>query len=127
MNIAISVWGQRISPVLEASQALLIVEIERGAIVSRITVSITGGSYSRLNDLLREYRVELLICGAICELGIEHIESEGVEVIPFLTGKIDILLKQFLSGEEWTQFAMPGCRIGGCCRGYGKSRSGRGH
>lgn len=122
MNIAITVWGNRISPVFDAAQTLLIVEIDDGQIIGQQLVSIERRPFERFQNLLQSMGVTILICGAICEMGLKRLELAGVEVVPFLTGEVGKLLEQFARGEEFTDFAMPGCRIGGCCRTRAEGR-----
>lgn len=115
MNIAITIWGNRISPVFDASQMLLIVEIVDGGIDSKRVVTFQPTQFGRFIELLRQHEVQVLVCGAICAVAIVRLESIGIRVAPFLTGEFDRVLEQYVAGKEFTEFAMPGCRIGGCC------------
>ncbi len=116
MNIAITVWGNRISPVFDASQTLLVVVVNDGQIIDQKSMLFHALHFDWVERVFREHEIEMLICGAICELGAERLRAMGVEVTPFLTGKVDKILSQFINGEEFVDFAMPGCRVGGCCR-----------
>ncbi len=122
MNVAITIWGNRISPVFDASQALLISAVNDGEIVDQKAIIFQAFRFDLVKKILRENDVQVLICGAICELGIERLEEMGIEIKPFITGKVDNVLRQFVNDEEIIDFAMPGCRVGGCCR----RRSGKG-
>ncbi len=116
MNVAITIWGNRISPVFDASQTLLISAVNDGEIVDQKTTIFQAIRFDLVEKILHENNVQVLICGAICELGIERLEEMGIEVKPFITGKVDNVLRQFVNDEEIIDFAMPGCRVGGCCR-----------
>ncbi len=116
MNVAITIWGNRISPVFDASQTLLISAINDGEIIEQKTILFHALRFDMVQKVLHENEVKVLICGAICELGIERLEEMGMEVKPFITGKVDTILRQFVNEEEIIDFVMPGCRIGGCCR-----------
>jgi hypothetical protein len=51
MNIAITIWGNRISPVFDASKTLLIVKIDNGEIVDQVIIDFQAcsPSYTELN------------------------------------------------------------------------------
>lgn len=116
MKIAVTIWGNRISPVFDAAKRLLVVEIADGEIVCQATRTFVPTRFDLFQQLLKEMDVHLLICGAICKFGITRLEEIGVEVVPFITGEVGRVLEHYISGEEFTEFAMPGCRTG-CCRG----------
>jgi predicted Fe-Mo cluster-binding NifX family protein len=116
MKVAMTIWGNRISPVFDASQKLLVVEVEDGKIAEEAVFSIEPGRFDRFEELVRELKIELLLCGAVCNLGLDRLSSLGIEVVPFLTGEVSQILTKWLLGEEVSEFAMPGCRRGGCCR-----------
>lgn len=116
MHIAITVWGNRISPVFDSSQTLLIVEIDGNDIIDQQTVKIEVPRFVWFQNILGEMNIQLLICGAICKAGIRKFESIGVEVTPFITGEVERILEQYLHHKEIVDFAMPGCVAGRCCR-----------
>jgi predicted Fe-Mo cluster-binding NifX family protein len=116
MNIAITIWGNRISPVFDASKTLLIVKIDNGEIVDQVIMDFQAARFDFFQKSLQEMNVQFLICGAICKIWVGKLEGIGIEVVPFLTGEVERILEQFIKGDEITEFAMPGCRAGRCCR-----------
>ena len=116
MNIAITAWGNRISPVFDSSQMLLIVEIDGNDIIDQKIVKIEVPRFVWFQKIFEEMNIQLLICGAICKAGISRFESVGVEVAPFITGEVERILEQFINNKEIADFAMPGCMAGRCCR-----------
>jgi predicted Fe-Mo cluster-binding NifX family protein len=116
MNVAMTIWGNRISPVFDASKKLLVVEVEDGKVAEEAVFSIEPGRFDQFEELVKETKVELLLCGAVCNFGLKRLSSLGIEVVPFLTGEVSQILTKCLMGEEVSEFAMPGCRRGGCCR-----------
>ncbi|MFW2366270.1 MAG: NifB/NifX family molybdenum-iron cluster-binding protein [Desulforhopalus sp.] len=116
MTIAITVWGNRISPVFEASKTLLVVEITGGEIVCKAIKSFCPTKFDSYRSLFQALDVQLLLCGAICGNGINSIEASGVEVIPFLTGEVENVLQHFINGKEIKGFVMPGCPVRRCCK-----------
>jgi len=116
MNIAMTIWGNRISPVFDASKKVLVVEVEDGKITNELVFITDPGRFEVFKEMVQERRIELLLCGAVCSFGLARLKSLGIEVVPFLTGEVSEILMKYLTGEEVTEFAMPGCRRGGCCR-----------
>jgi predicted Fe-Mo cluster-binding NifX family protein len=121
MNVAITVWGNRISPVFDSAQTLLIAEIREDRVVDRKIQLFQPTMFNRCLKLLEELDVRVLICGALCEGPVRLLESHDVEVIPFVTGEAEKILECYVQGKDLAEFAMPGCGHGRCCR----SRDGR--
>jgi predicted Fe-Mo cluster-binding NifX family protein len=117
MKIAITVWGNRISPVFDAASTLLLVEIAGNDVVERNIRLCQPSRHDSFVALLKDNDVQLLICGAICEPAVKRLEAEGLEVVPFLAGEVEQLIENCLNEQDFTEFAMPGCRHGRCCRG----------
>lgn len=124
MKIAITVWGNRISPVFDAASALLLVDLTEREAPGRDLRLFQPGRQDSFIALLQENDVGLLICGAICEAAVHRVEAAGVEVIPFLAGEVDPLIEGYLKGQDFTAFTMPGCRNGRCCHGKYKREEG---
>ena len=116
MNVAITVWGNRISPVFDSAQTLLVVEIRDDQVVDRKIQLFQATMFNRCLRLLEELNVKVLICGALCEGPARLIESHHIEVIPFITGEAEKVLQCFVQGDDLQDFAMPGCGSGRCCR-----------
>ncbi len=116
MNVAITVWGNRISPVFDSAQTLLIAEILDDQVVDRKIELFQPTMFNRCLNLLEELDVRVLICGALCEGPVRLLESHDVEVIPFVTGEAEKILECYVQGKDLAEFAMPGCGHGRCCR-----------
>lgn len=116
MNIAITVWNNRISPVFDSAQELLVAKTRGAEIVDVVIKASKTTFFNQFIDLLKEFEVHVLICGALCERPALMLDSHGVEVISFMTGEAENVLGCYLQGEDMTRFLMPGCRQGGCCR-----------
>lgn len=111
MKIAMTVWGARISPVFDAARMLLIAEIENDGVVSRRLEPFNPSAVSRLAQRLKELKVSTLICGAISRLPALVLETEGIELIPFLAGNVEQMLASCSRGAPINPaFVMPGCR-----------------
>jgi len=119
MHVAITVWGSRISPVFDAAQTLLVAEIRDKEIFDQRIIGFQAGIFNGLVKLLGELDVQVLICGALCEGPVRSLESQGIEVIPFMTGEVDKILALYAGGKDLTECTMPGCGRAHrrCCRG----------
>jgi predicted Fe-Mo cluster-binding NifX family protein len=127
MNVAITVWGNRISPVFDSAQTLLIAEIREDRVVDRKLQLFQATMFDRCLRLLKELDVNVLICGALCEGPVRMLESHDIEVIAFITGEAEEILECFVQGKDLKEFAMPGCGHGRCCRSREGRRHGRVH
>ena len=124
MKVAITIWENRISPVFDAAENLLIAEIRDREIVARKIRPLPAGPYGRLIELLRDHQVEVLICGALCVGPAAFLEMHGIHVISFIAGDAGQVLARFAQDGDLSAFFMPGCRwrrrrAGADCGGSG--------
>ena len=118
VNIAVTVWGQRVSPVFDAARTLLIAEIDHGALVGTSLLAFDPAHPGELVRLLRARQVVVLICGAVSAEPAALLESAGFELIPFVTGEVQRVLETFVLGRDFgRELCMPGCAATICCRG----------
>ena len=110
MKVAVTVWGDRISPLFDASRRLLVATIDRRCIVDRSFVIFNPDRPSRLTRTLVEMSVPVLICGAVSQLPANVITAAGIRLIPFIAGKVDRVLAVYATGSPLVPaFIMPGC------------------
>ncbi len=115
MKIAITVWGNRISPVFDSAQTLLVAEIRQKKVVNRQIELFQAGVFSRFIELLTELKIEVLICGALSDESAAMLAANEIEVIPFITGKAEVVLSLYVKGMDLADFTMPGCPRNRCC------------
>lgn len=118
MRVAMTVWGDRISPVLDSARTLLIAEVAGGQVVDRRLEFFAAGFLPQLMQIIRQQAVEVLICGAVSQELASCIETCDVELVPFLAGDAELILETFARGQSVAVFAMPGCRCSGKCRNF---------
>jgi predicted Fe-Mo cluster-binding NifX family protein len=110
MKMALTVWGNRISPVFDAAHMLLVVEIEHTKIISRRYEPFYPELPTRLAVRLAEMNVAVLICGAISEMPANILEANGIKLIPFITGDAGEVIDAYLKNVPFMPvFLMPGC------------------
>ena len=115
MKIAIPVWDNDISTVLDFSKVLLVVEIEKKNVKRRTRINWELCNDAQKTALLEEERISTLLCGALSRSMQTMIQESGIEVIPFLKGSIDSVLDAYLEGRILDKtFQLPGCARQGC-------------
>jgi len=125
MKMALTVWGNRISPVFDAAQMLLVVDIENAEVISRHYELFYPELPTRLAAKLVEMNVAVLICGAISEMPSNILEANGIELIPFITGDAREVIDAYVKDVPFIPaFSMPGCRHK--CRRHAGKRKNRG-
>jgi predicted Fe-Mo cluster-binding NifX family protein len=116
MNIAMTVWGDRVSPVLDCARTLLVAEIVQGRILSRNYQRFDIDSLAGMMRILVRQGVGVLICGAVSQEPANTIEGFGIKLMPFLAGDAEKILETLARGLSVEAFTMPGCRCYGRCR-----------
>lgn len=113
MKLALTVWGDRISPLCDSARSLLIVGINQEKTIenSRVQQEISGSA--SLISLLEKHQVDTLICGAISESLSTRMKPLSIQVIPFISGPVATILNAFCREQlHRPKFRMPGFRSG---------------
>lgn len=110
MTVAIPIWQQRVSPVLDAAARLLVVRRRRGRLTEHREITLGVLAPDALARSVAELGVDVLLCGAVSEGLRQVIELQGVQVVSHLCGEVETVLQAFLSGNLGREeFCMPGC------------------
>jgi predicted Fe-Mo cluster-binding NifX family protein len=110
MKMALTVWENRISPVFDAAQMLLVVEVENNKIINRHYEPIYPEFPTRLAERLAEMNVVVLICGAISEMPANILEANGIRLVPFIAGDAGEIIDAYVKDVPFiSTFLMPGC------------------
>lgn len=110
MIIGLTIWGERISPVFDACHMLLVADIQQQNKVSCRYEPIEPVVPVLLSEKLNELNIDVLICGAISMEPASLIESAGIKLISFISGKADTVLDSYIAGDVLTKkYIMPGC------------------
>ncbi len=115
MKIAMTVWGNRVSPVFDSAQTILLAEIKDQSVVWKQREFIAGQIPTRLARMLVDKGIDTLVCGAISEQPATIIEAAGITLVSFVSGSATELLETCAKGIPADGFKMPGCRPP-CCR-----------
>ena len=124
MNIAIPIWDDCVSNAFDFAARLLLVETESDSEVSRSHIRLESQSLSQRVSQLKYLEVDVLVCGAISRTLTGMVKASGIEVLPYVTGSVDDILKAYLTGQlAKPEFSMPGC-WSGARKGFGRRRRG---
>ena len=124
MKIAIPLYNDSVSNVFDFAGKLLLVEIENSKEANRFEIALEGQLLPQRVSKLKNLEVDVLICGAISRVLAEMITASGIQVLPYVTGSIDDVLRAYLTGHlAKPKFSMPGCWQG-ARKGFGRRRRG---
>ncbi len=111
MRIAIPIWDDKVSPVLDSASRLLIVETEDRNVASKFEIYLDGYDLSRRFFRIQNMEIDILICGAISHAFSRMLIASGVDVIPEISGHVEEVLSAYLQEELFNpKFLMPGCK-----------------
>ncbi len=115
MKLAITTWGNRVSPVFDAAGTLLVAHIENRVIKRKEYISFDPKMPAELINMLKKMQISLLICGAISTKPADLIVDSDVKLISFVTGNAIQLLENFARKQTINKtFIMPGCHRKHC-------------
>jgi len=124
MKVAIPVYGDYVSNVFDFAHRLLLVDIENGRETQRREVELESRLLPQRAAQLKALGVDVLVCGAVSRLLASMVTQSGIEVLPFVTGRVDNVLGAYMTGQlVRPEFSMPGCWPG-ARRGFGHRRRG---
>ena len=111
MRIAIPLWEDKVSPVLDTAARLLVIEVKNQKEASRFETNMDEEDLSRRCYHIRGLAVDTLICGAISRPFSRMLLASGIDIIPEISGPIDDILDAYLQGNLFhSRFLMPGCK-----------------
>jgi len=115
MKIAITIWGNRISPVFDAAHTLLVASIKNRTISKKEYTSFDPQSLRELIKILTNSQVSTLICGAISTKPADFIVENNIKLVSFVTGNALDFLASFANRQTIEkEHMMPGCSIHSC-------------
>ena len=117
MKLAITIWGNRVSPVFDAAATLLVANIENRMIVKKSYESFDPATPSDLIKTLKKMQISVLMCGAISTKPADLIVDNNIKLISFVTGNAVKLLEDFARKQTIEKaYMMPGCSKQYCWR-----------
>lgn len=111
MRVAISIWEDRISPVLDTASKLLVVENETQKESSHHEVYLLKHNIFKRCRFIGSLNVDVLICGAVSRQFSDMLKSSGIEVISGISGPAEAVLDAYLHGDlHHSGFFLPGSK-----------------
>ncbi|MBW2407717.1 MAG: hypothetical protein JRF17_10135 [Deltaproteobacteria bacterium] len=112
MRIAISIWEDKISPVLDTASKLLIIETTTKKEPSRFEANLLQQDMSQRCAFIRGLDLDVLICGAVSRQLLGMLEASGVKIISGISGPAEDVIAAYLKGALLhSGFFMPGSKI----------------
>lgn len=119
MKVAIPISRERVSPVFDTAETLVVVDFDGKREDSRYRVEMQSRSLPDRAKRLTGNGIEVLLCGAISRHLFDMLDAAGIKVMPFLSGNAETLLNAFIEDRiSDPQYLMPGC-CGRRCRRRG--------
>ena len=111
MKAAVSTWQDRVAPVFDVSNTIVVVDIESGAVSNRWSEYLDENDSSAKILRLAGLNIDMLVCGAISKSLCHLIAASGITVVPFVSGRVNEVIQALMDdrlNEE--RFDMPGRR-----------------
>lgn len=122
MKIAIPIWNDCVSSAFDFAHRLLLIDIQNGSETKRSEISLSQEPIPQRATRLKTLGVDVLICGAISRSLASLVAASGIEVLPYVLGPVDEILKAYLIGQlGQSKFAMP-CSWPGAREGFRRRR-----
>ena len=99
MQVALTVWEGRISPLFDATRMLLVVDVKGNQIAEKHYEPLDCDSAFSRASKLDDLGIKTLICGGISDGFANLIEGTGIKIIPFVSGTVNEVLEAYLAGS----------------------------
>lgn len=99
LKIAIPRMGECVAPCLECSATITIFSVEDGSVVDQIDFPISSREPLDRIRLLRDQKVDTIICAGVQDTFGDLVRASGIQVISWVSGSIEDLLIDFLRGR----------------------------
>ena len=96
--IALSVFGDRISSRLDVAEKVMIVRVENNSIKTKELRLLDSMDTLKKLDAIVRLNPDILICGGITELCKKKLSNSKINIIPWVQGYTEDVLKLYLEG-----------------------------
>jgi len=111
MRIAISIWKDKISPVLDTASKLLIIDKDTQKESSLFEVEMLEQNMSKQCSFIRKLKLDVLICGGVSRQFSRMLKTSGIKIISGISGPAEDVLDAYLQGSLLhSGFFMPGSK-----------------
>ncbi|MBN1155538.1 hypothetical protein JXB12_11530 [candidate division KSB1 bacterium] len=111
MALTLAAYNDRIASLFESSNQFIFLDSEDRTLQDARRVSVQHNSIPELLHILNSNQATTLICGAISGPLFHLLTTNQIQVIPWITGKLDIVVAAYRNNElTSSSYLMPGCR-----------------
>ena len=108
MRLAVSIWDDKVSPVLDTAAKLLIID-NHDQRESHFEAYLPEKDISRRCAFIRGLDIDVLICGAVSRHLTKMLMASGIEIVSGISGHVeDVLQAHFQGNLAQPKFLMPG-------------------
>jgi predicted Fe-Mo cluster-binding NifX family protein len=112
VRIAIPVWENKVSPVLDTASRLMVVELKDEGPMSRFEIYLDERDLSRRCMRIQDLCVDTLICGAVTRHFSDLLKACGIKLIRGISGQPQKVLNAYLNGTlALSKYLMPGSNL----------------
>ena len=112
MKTAFSIWEDRIAPVFDTADQMLVVESDDARMVSQTRETLPTGDPLRKVARIVEMGIGTLVCGAVSRELQGRLAAGGIRFIPFVAGELQAVVAAWRGGRlPSPAFTMPGCGL----------------
>jgi predicted Fe-Mo cluster-binding NifX family protein len=97
--IALPVYQERISPLLDVAKKYVLYEIHEGEIKQKINIHIHADNEPLRIEKLKELGVSLIIGGAVSCFVSDIIHGKGIRLISWINGPVDNIVESYIKGD----------------------------
>lgn len=97
--IAVPVYQERVSPLLDVAKKFAVYEIIAGEIKQKIIADIHSDDEAERFGKLKEIGVSLIIGGAVSSFISELINTKGIRLVSWISGPVDDIIELYLKDE----------------------------
>lgn len=117
VKVAIPLFGSRVAPRFDCGTALLVAQVQNGAVKGAEQVTDGEGHPLQRVARLRELGADTVVCGAVTGFLLRHLAANGIRVYPWVFCEASEALESLASGRLPAASPLePGKHRGRCAR-----------
>jgi predicted Fe-Mo cluster-binding NifX family protein len=98
LRVAIPRFEEEVAPCFEYSATIAIFTIENKKVLDQLDFRLKSKVALDRVRLLRDQNVDTLICGGMQRSFESLVDAQGIQVISWVSGRVDVLLERFIKG-----------------------------
>lgn len=99
MTVAMPRMGEMVAPCFEYSATMTIFTIEANRVTGQVDFPLRSRDPLDRVRLLRDQKVDTVICGGMRDTYEDMVRASGFEVISWVSGSVEDLLSMYLRGQ----------------------------